>query len=183
MMETRRAFGDTSSIELLAFDLMVASDVLSMTVDAKRPDDFAEIGGALSRLAGRGWSYAEHARLGTSIEGKLAHALGRLLQELHVAVIHLSDLPAGAEARRDRASEIQKARFAVLEVARSAQSLRDFWRVEETAAHAARVSQLGVRLAALEPVLELCRQGATLCGILAARGTARWSAPLRRLLA
>jgi hypothetical protein len=179
----RRTFGDSSSIELLAFDLMVASDVLAMAIDARRPEDFAEIGGALSRLAGRGWSYAEHARLGATVEGKLAHALSLLLQELHAVVVRLSDLPASGPDRRERASEVQKARLAVLEVARSAQSIRDFWRVEETAAHAARVAQLRVSLPALDPVLELCRQATTLCGILAARGTARWSAPLRRLLA
>lgn len=169
---------DANVVEEIALDVMVGSDVFAMLRDARRAEDLEAIAATLARLAKR----SEDARRGSRERGdtsaELAHALCDLLVAFHESAVAVSEL-----GRSERARElVEVGRHAALEVARSVQSLRDFWRVDEVASHAARLDELlraprtGVEVeeveAPFEALNDACRRAQTLCGFLARRPAA-----------
>ncbi|HZV00634.1 MAG TPA: hypothetical protein VFF73_28225 [Planctomycetota bacterium] len=179
VLESWTTFFDTTSIELLAFDLMVASDVFSMLEEARHAEDFTEVSAALGRLGARARATAERALLGPGIEGGLARTLVAILTELE----RLAALPR--DPRPARRASVRLGRAAVLEVARAAQSLRDFWRASEVAAHAARFTEIAREdRGDMAHLLDLGRRALDGCRALAAAPAARRrDRSLRRLFA
>ncbi len=129
---------DASVVEHIAFDVMVGSDIFSMLRDARRPEDLTEISAEIARLAKRAEDNRRASGETRDLQGELAHALCDVLVSFHECAVAIAE-----HGRSERARElIELGRHAALEVARSAQSLRDFWRVEEVASHASRLRQL-----------------------------------------
>jgi hypothetical protein len=162
----------TSVVEQIAFDVMVGSDVFFMLRDARRKEDLAEITEALARLARRG----EDARSGGGApmgpQGELAHALCDVLVGFHECALAASE--AGRCARMRELVSVS--RSAALEVARSAQSLRDFWRALEVSSHATRLTALALGSvseegeeveAAFRSLHDACLRAQSLCSVLA----------------
>jgi len=174
----------------LAFDVMVASDVFAMLRDARRPEDIDEVAAALARLAKRSEDARRTCGAASGHAAELAHALCDVLVAFHECALAVSEM---GRSRRSR-QLIELARQAALEVARSAQSLRDFWCVEEVASHATRLGELlaaprtGVESedveASFEALNDACLRAQTLCGLLARRPAifTRNSRLVRRLM-
>ena len=117
---------DASVVEHIAFDVMVGSDIFGMLRDARRAEDFSEIAGALARLAKRAEDARRESRETRDLPGELAHALCDVLVAFHECAVAVAE-----HGRSERTRELlDVGRHAALEVARSAQSLRDFWRVD-----------------------------------------------------
>jgi hypothetical protein len=130
-------------LEPLAFDLMVATDVFAMLGDARDPETFVEILGALDRLHERSDAAVRALRTGSWAEAP-GEALAGSVRDVLAAFARCAALMAGG---RPRSTELVRdlialAREAGLEVARSVQSLDDLWRAALIRSHTVRVRSL-----------------------------------------
>lgn len=135
----RPAPASARDLESLAFELMVAGDVLAMLASARDAEDAREIAAALARLAARGELAAQslEERRPPRGEAQLGRALARVLASLEAAARTVSRPPT-APARE----LALLARRGTLELARSVQSLADLWAASEVAAHGVEIGRL-----------------------------------------